>query len=95
MRGGWGKVAFQREEHNAMHAIEFEAITHQHAIQIPEGVRVADGLPVRVLLLVDDAQATSAQDGGSDEIFRLLTELTDDFMTEGRQQPPLQVRDNL
>ena len=78
-----------------MHAIEFEAIPHQHAIQIPEGVVLADGQPVRVLLLVDDAKAAPAQARGSDEVFRLLTELSDDFMIDGRQQPALQARDDL
>ncbi|MDP2824129.1 MAG: hypothetical protein Q8O52_15810 [Sulfuritalea sp.] len=78
-----------------MHAIEFEAIPRQHAIQIPEGVRLADGQMVRVLLLVDDAKAVPAQTSGSHDVFRLLTELSDDFMTDGRQQPPLQARDDL
>ena len=78
-----------------MHAIEFEAVPRQHAIQIPEGVRLVDGQMVRVLLLVDDANVASEQAGGSDEVFRLLTELSDDFMTDGRQQPPLQARNDL
>lgn len=32
---------------------------------------------------------------GSDEAFRLLTELSDDFFAEGRAQPPLQARQGL
>ena len=78
-----------------MHAIEFEAIPHEHAIQIPEGVRLVDGQMVRVLLLVEDRNAAPAPIGGSDEVFRLLTELSDDFMADGRQQPPLQARNDL
>jgi hypothetical protein len=78
-----------------MHAIEFEAIPRQHAIQLPEGVQIADGQPVRVLLLVDDAKAAPLPGTGSDDVFRLLTELSGDFMAAGRQQPSLQARDDL
>ena len=76
-----------------MQAIEFEAIAHQHAILIPPGVRVGEGQHVRVLLLVDDAKPAPSHATGSDEVFRLLTELSDDFMEDGRQQPPLQTRE--
>lgn len=30
----------------------------------------------------------------ADEIFKLLTELTDDFMVNGREQLPLQIRED-
>ncbi len=78
-----------------MQAIEFETIAHQHVIRIPENIRVADGQHMRVLLLVDTAEAPAHTDSGggehgSEEIFRLLTELSDDFMAGGRRQPPLQ-----
>ena len=78
-----------------MHAIEFEAIPRQHSIRIPEEVSLADGQSVRVLLLVNDEKATRPQGNGSEDVFRLLTELSDDFMAEGRQPPPLQARDDL
>jgi len=78
-----------------MQAIEFEAIAHQHAIPIPASARVGEGQHVRVLLLVDDAEPAPTQAAGSDEVFRLLTELSDDFMADGRQQPPLQTREGL
>lgn len=77
-----------------MQAIEFEAIAHQHAILIPPSIRVGEGQHVRVLLLVEDENPVP-QVAGSDEVFRLLTELSDDFMVEGRQQPPLQIREGL
>lgn len=32
---------------------------------------------------------------GNDEAFRLLTELSDDFFADGRDQPPLQAREGL
>jgi hypothetical protein len=72
-----------------MQAIEFEAIARQQANPIPPGARVGEGQHVRVLLLVDDAKPAPTQAAGSDEVFRLLTELSDDFMADGRQQPPL------
>ena len=50
---------------------------------------------MRVLLLVDDAKPAPTQATSSDEIFNLLTELSDDFMAEGRLQPPLQMREGL
>jgi virulence-associated protein VagC len=78
-----------------MHAIEFEAIPRHHSIQIPEGVSLADGQSVRVLLLVNEEEAVRPLSNGSEEVFRLLTELSDDFMADGRQQPPLQARDDL
>ncbi|MDP2795776.1 MAG: hypothetical protein Q8O25_17105 [Sulfurisoma sp.] len=76
-----------------MQAIEFEAIARQHAIPIPASACVGEGQHVRVLLLVDDVKPAPAPAAGSDEVFRLLTELSDDFMAEGRQQPPLQMRE--
>lgn len=78
-----------------MQAIEFEAIAHQHAIPLPTSAPIHEGQSVRVLLLVDDAHDTPTQTSGSDEAFRLLTELSDDFFAEGREQPPLQARDCL
>ena len=78
-----------------MQAIEFEAIAHQHVILIPPDARIGEGQHVRVLLLVDDAKPTPRLATSSDEIFNLLTELSDDFMVEGRLQPPLQMREGL
>lgn len=77
-----------------MRAIEFEAVPDQHAIQIPDDVRVVDGKPLRVLLLVRDADATPEQPAtaGCGDAFKLLAELSDDFMADGRMQPPLQAR---
>jgi hypothetical protein len=40
-----------------MHAIEFEAIPRHHSIQIPEGVSLADGQSVRVLLVTEETPA--------------------------------------
>jgi len=48
-----------------------------------------------VLLLVDDRKAAPAQVSGSDEVFRLLTGLSDDFTADRRQQLPIQVRNDL
>ncbi|MDP1610739.1 MAG: hypothetical protein Q8M11_06750 [Sulfuritalea sp.] len=39
-----------------------------------------------------DEVKTAAPAVGNDEAFRLLTELSDDFFAEGREQPPLQTR---
>ncbi|MFA7242717.1 MAG: hypothetical protein WC091_21635 [Sulfuricellaceae bacterium] len=81
-----------------MQAIEFEAIPQHHAITIPEGIPVADGLPLRVLLLIDTlgtgSEKPSCGEGG-EEIFYLLAGLSDDFMADRRQQLPLQVRADL
>jgi hypothetical protein len=57
---------------------------HQRAIPIPPCARIGEGQHVRVLLLVDDAKLAPTQTTGSEEVFHLLTELSDDFMADGR-----------
>jgi len=81
-----------------MQAIEFKAIPHHHSIPIPAGLAVADGLPLRVLLLIDTLGTASDAPTcgkGSEEVFHLLAGLSDDFMADGRQQPPLQAKVDL
>lgn len=81
-----------------MQAIEFEAVPQHHSILIPENIQVSDGLPLRVLLLIDNVEAvneTAPEAAGSEEVFQLLAGLSDDFMADGRQQPAMQVRTNL
>ncbi len=51
-----------------------------------------------ILLLQEDAEAIRASaapaiGAGCEEAFYLLAGLSDDFMAEGREQPPLQERD--
>lgn len=50
-----------------------------------------------ILLLQDDPEPITAAptpDAGCEDAFFLLAGLSDDFMAEGREQPPLQERDN-
>lgn len=54
-----------------------------------------------ILLLQDDPEAqpkpttaTPTTSAGYEEAFFLLAGLSDDFMAEGREQPPLQERDS-
>jgi len=47
-----------------MHAIEFEAVAHQHMLRLPEPV--PDGMKLRVLLLMGDGVARSLKPQGKD-----------------------------
>lgn len=40
------------------------------------------------------AQEKTKLEQKADIVFTLLTELSDDFMAEGREQPPLQIRED-
>jgi hypothetical protein len=69
-----------------MQAIEFEATAHNHIIRIP------DGVPMRVLLLVDDKALSPPS---SDNLKMLLTTVTEGLNNTdferirdfGREQP--------
>lgn len=73
-----------------MQAIEFEATAHNHIIRIPDDV--PDGVPMRVLLLVDDKALSPP---ASDNLKTLLTTVAEglndtDFeriRDFGREQP--------
>ncbi|SEH07512.1 AbrB/MazE/SpoVT family DNA-binding domain-containing protein [Candidatus Venteria ishoeyi] len=74
-----------------MKAIEFEAQAHDGVINIPETYQTWFEKPLKVILLTEDAAATQ----NLAEAFYLLTELSDDFMIDGRKQLPVQIRDGL
>jgi hypothetical protein len=63
-----------------MQAIEFEATAYQHSIKIPE--TVPDGVPIRVLLLIEDRPSESVSD-----VKTLLTALTDGLTDEDLMRP--------
>ena len=63
-----------------MQAIEFEATAYKHSIKIPE--IVPDGVPIRVLLLIEDHLPAPVAD-----VKTLLTTLTDG-LTEGDLMRP-------
>lgn len=73
-----------------MQAIEFESTLHNGQLKIPKHHTNWEGRHVKVILL-DYLPATEQK---ADTIFKLLTELSDDFMEQGREQLPLQSRED-
>jgi hypothetical protein len=55
-----------------MKAIEFEATAEQHLIRIPDAI--PDGTPLRVLVLMDDADASSSDHVDIKDLLAHLTE---------------------
>jgi hypothetical protein len=60
-------------------------------IKIPEIYSAWYEKPFKVILLADEQESVQ----NLAEAFDLLTGLSDDFMADGRQQPPLQTRAEL
>ena len=73
-----------------MQAIEFESILHNGQLEIPKLYQNWEGRHVKVILLADEPPTEQK----ADTIFKLLSELSDDFMEQGRQQLPVQLRDD-
>jgi len=74
-----------------MQAVEFKTHAHGGLIKIPETYRAWFEKPFKVILLAEEPVDTQ----NLEEAFHLLTSLSDDFMADGRQQPPLQIRAEL
>jgi hypothetical protein len=74
-----------------MQAIEFKTHAHDGVIKIPEIYSAWYEKPFKVILLADEQESVQ----NLAEAFDLLTGLSDDFMADGRQQPPLQTRAEL
>jgi hypothetical protein len=75
-----------------MQAIEFTTQAHEGVIKIPEAYRTWFEKPLKVILLAEEDTETIPD---LTEAFHLLTNLSDDFMKDGRQQPAMQVREQL
>ncbi len=73
-----------------MQAIEFESILHNGKLELPKLYQNWDGRSVKVILLTDEPPTEQK----ADAVFNLLTELSDDFMEDGRQQLPVQMRED-
>ncbi|MGZ8222368.1 MAG: hypothetical protein ACXWT0_12040 [Methylobacter sp.] len=73
-----------------MQAIEFESILHNGKLELPKLYQNWDGRHVKVILLTDEPPTEQK----ADAVFKLLTELSDDFMEDGRQQLPVQMRED-
>jgi hypothetical protein len=73
-----------------MQAIEFESDTQDGMIKIPETYRPWFGKTCKVILLTEDP----INPPNLAEAFYLLTSLSEDFMSEGREQLPLQIRED-
>jgi hypothetical protein len=74
-----------------MQAIEFRTQAHDGVIKIPETYQNWFEKSLKVILLAEDAETVS----DLTEAFYLLTNLSDDFMRDGRQQLAVQVREEL
>ena len=73
-----------------MQAIEFESILHNGLLKIPKHYQNWEGRHVKVILLAD----VPPTEQKADAVFKLLAELSDDFMEQGRQQLPVQIRED-
>ena len=73
-----------------MQAIEFETQAQDGVIKIPDAYRPWFEKNCKVILLTNE----TASPQNLAEAFHLLTSLSDDFMAEGRQQLPLQIRED-
>jgi virulence-associated protein VagC len=73
-----------------MQAIEFESILHNGQLRIPKHHQNWEGRHVKVILLTDEPPTEQK----ADTVFKLLSDLSDDFMEQGRQQLPVQMRDD-
>ena len=68
-----------------MQALEFELILHNGQLEITKNLQNWEGRHVKVILFANE----SATGQKADAVFKLLTELSDDFMEQGRQQLPM------
>ncbi len=73
-----------------MQAIEFESVLHNGQLKIPKRHKSWEGRHVKVILLTNELPIEQK----ADTVFKLLSELSDDFMEQGRQQLPVQLRDD-
>jgi len=73
-----------------MQAIEFESNLHNGLLSVPQQFQHWQNRRVKVILLADD----NAAPPNADVLFNLLADLSDDFMADGREQLPLQIRDD-
>jgi hypothetical protein len=80
----------RNREDQIMQAIEFESILHNGQLKIPKHHKSWEGRYVKVILLSDEPPTEQK----ADTVFKLLSELSDDFMEQGRLQLPVQLRDN-
>ena len=87
VRANFFKKLYSRDQ--TMQAIEFESILHNGRLEIPMHYQNWEGRHVKVILLTDEPPTEQK----ADAVFKLLTELSDDFMEQGRQQLPMQMRE--
>jgi hypothetical protein len=83
-----------------MQAIEFNAAIQNGCLQVPRQFNHWQNKVVKVILLEESPEEifrsrSTSPSQGSEALFHLLTELSDDFMSEGRVQLPLQHRESL
>ncbi|MCP4696889.1 MAG: hypothetical protein GY862_08585 [Gammaproteobacteria bacterium] len=76
-----------------MQAFEFETLLHNGTLTVPPIYRHWEGRHVKVIVLEETLQSDARTDNAS-VIFKILSELSDDFMADGRQQLPIQNREN-
>ncbi len=74
-----------------MHAFEFETRLHDGILQIPRSYHHWEGKRVKVIVLEEESRLATSESAIG--VFQLLASLSDDFMAEGRQQPPMQERE--
>lgn len=77
--------------HQLMQAIEFESTLLNGQLTLPKHFQNWEGRHVKVILLSDEP----LPEPKADTVFTLLTTLSDDFMAFGREQLPVQARENL
>lgn len=73
-----------------MQAIEFESTLLNGQVTLPNHFSNWEGRHVKVILLSDEILA----DVKADSIYTILTALSDDFMSSGREQLPVQEREH-
>jgi hypothetical protein len=73
-----------------MQAIEFESTLHNGQLELPKHYQNWEGRHVKVILLSDEQWPEQK----ADSVFTLLTALSDDFMESGREQLPVQIRED-
>jgi hypothetical protein len=74
-----------------MQAIEFETQICNGTVNLPSMYQHWNGRQVKIIALSEMIEPLQ----NAEEVFHLLTSLSDDFMLQGRQQPPLEQRETL
>lgn len=74
-----------------MQAIEFEAQIYNGTVNLPSMYQHWNGRQVKIIALSEMTEPLQ----NAEEVFHLLTSLSDDFMLQGREQPSLEQRETL